>query len=84
MPRRDRTGPWGLGSRSGRGLGPCGSGRVSARTRYAGRGLGYRGRFCARPGFWGPLEESEDRDWLREKRDFLREELAALEEYLED
>ncbi len=26
MPRFDRTGPWGFGPRTGRGLGPCGYG----------------------------------------------------------
>jgi len=35
MPGRDGTGPFGLGNRSGRGMGPCGRG-----LRGAGRGLG--------------------------------------------
>jgi len=36
MPRFDRTGPLGLGPRTGRGLGPCGRGLAF------GRGFGFR------------------------------------------
>jgi hypothetical protein len=38
MPGQDRTGPLGLGTLTGRGLGPCGCGM----RRGFGRGLGYR------------------------------------------
>jgi hypothetical protein len=63
MPAGDRTGPWGLGSRTGRGLGYCsgfrapgfmfpgpglGFGRGFGSGRGFGRGMG-RGR-----GFWHP------------------------------
>lgn len=60
MPGRDRTGPQGLGSKTGRGLGPCGAGieevPVSERDlgffRRLGRGLGFgragRGRGMGR------------------------------------
>lgn len=87
MPRRDGRGPMGQGPATGRGLGPCGYARVSPRRRYSNRGLGFRrrpgfGPFG--PGFCGYLDESKDRELLEEKRNLLREELAALEEYLED
>ena len=40
MPRGDRTGPWGQGSRTGRGLGYCGGYPSPGFTRYAGMGWG--------------------------------------------
>ena len=38
MPNRDRTGPRGMGPRTGRGLGPCGTGM----RRGFGRGQGFQ------------------------------------------
>jgi hypothetical protein len=65
MPGGDRTGPLGVGPRTGRGLGYCGGydmpgfadpafGRGMGRRRGWGDGLGWRHRFFAmgRPG-WG-------------------------------
>jgi len=40
MPGGDRTGPEGKGPRTGRGMGPCGSGSGRGRGRGAGRGTG--------------------------------------------
>lgn len=92
MPRRDRTGPMGWGPRTGRGLGPCGYGRVSPRRRYSrrgfggGQGFGFRGRPGGRPfgGGYGLYPEVDDRELLKEQRDLLREELAILEDYLKE
>ncbi|RUM87793.1 MAG: hypothetical protein DSZ24_05335 [Thermodesulfatator sp.] len=63
MPRGDRTGPWGWGPRSGRGLGFCGGfGRPGFMVPGPGRGFGRGGRGCGffltgLPGwarwFWG-------------------------------
>ncbi len=69
MPRGDRTGPWGLGPMTGRGMGYCagfpgpgfmspgpgfGSGRGFGFGRGFGRGLGFgRGRGWSRAGFGG-------------------------------
>ncbi len=39
MPRFDRTGPMGMGPRTGRGFGPCGSGSGRGLGRYSGRDL---------------------------------------------
>ncbi|WP_459836974.1 DUF5320 domain-containing protein [Halanaerobaculum tunisiense] len=45
MPNRDGTGPEGLGSKTGRGLGPCGNGRRSQNgSRGKGRGRGRQRR----------------------------------------
>jgi hypothetical protein len=43
MPRRDRTGPWGEGPRTGRQMGPCGGGAqpdTPARPGWRGFGFG--------------------------------------------
>ncbi|WP_434075985.1 DUF5320 domain-containing protein [Moorella naiadis (nom. illeg.)] len=69
MPRGDRTGPWGLGPRTGRGAGYCngfpvpgfmnpafGFGRGLGRGRGLGLGLGRRwglGFFPPSYGWWG-------------------------------
>lgn len=42
MPGQDRTGPFGQGSMTGRGLGPCGCGMRRGATRGNGRGSGFR------------------------------------------
>jgi len=69
MPRFDNTGPWGLGPRTGRGLGPCG------------RGYGYR-RFASPRNEKAALDE--DIAILEEELKTLKEEKAALEEELKD
>lgn len=70
MPAGDRTGPWGLGSRTGRGLGYCsgfqapgyafpgpglGFGRGFGLGRGFGRGLGRGFGIGRRRGSWWPL-----------------------------
>ncbi|MDD5253645.1 MAG: DUF5320 domain-containing protein [Candidatus Nanoarchaeia archaeon] len=44
MPRQDGTGPEGLGSLTGRGLGPCGCGMQRRYVRGFGRGFKARSR----------------------------------------
>jgi hypothetical protein len=59
MPAGDRTGPWGLGPRTGRGLGYC-SGYPAPGFMYPGPGMGFgrgfgRGMRMGRGrGFWRP------------------------------
>ena len=74
MPKFDKTGPVGMGSRTGRGFGPCG----------LGLGLGWRGRFGAGRGmgrYFGCW------NWPKTKKDQLKalaDYKKALEEELED
>jgi len=42
MPGQDGTGPQGLGTMTGRGLGPCGGGMRRGYGRGFGRGFGFR------------------------------------------
>ena len=57
MPGFDRTGPLGLGPRTGWGLGPCGGGRAwgrGGRGRWFGRFFGgFRNRFGGGGRGWG-------------------------------
>jgi hypothetical protein len=50
MPAGDRTGPWGLGPRTGRGLGYC-SGYRAPGFMYTGRGFGFGPGFGLGRGF---------------------------------
>ena len=68
MPRFDGTGPMSYGSRTGRGLGPCGSG--------LGRGCRYGERR-----FYTKKEESE---LLQDEAEALGEELKAIKERLSE
>ena len=66
MPRLDRTGPLGYGPRTGRGMGPCGTGMGW------GRGFGWRR-------FWTQKEEKEI---LADEAKDLEQELNAIKERL--
>ena len=67
MPGFDRTGPRGVGPRTGWGRGPCGAGMAFGRGWGFGRGFG-RGFGAG----WGPVEEVPESGLLAR--------LAALEE----
>lgn len=53
MPRGDRTGPWGFGSRTGRGLGYCAGFSTPGYTKGPGMGWGRGGGRGWRGGGWG-------------------------------
>lgn len=73
MPRFDRTGPLGMGPRTGWGLGPCGMGLGWRRRSGPGRGLG---RYFG----WGfPQTRKEQLEALGEYKKALREELEDVE-----
>lgn len=57
MPRGDRTGPEGLGPRTGRGMGYCGG---SSQPGFANFGFGFGGGWGRRSGGWG---RGADRGW---------------------
>ncbi len=72
MPGFDGTGPQGFGPRTGRGLGPCGSG--------FGRGFG-RGYKSAQP---ITLTEDEQKKFLEAEKEQLELELKQLKKRLEE
>ena len=74
MPGFDRTGPSGQGPRTGRGLGPCGSGTGFRR----GRGMGFARGFGPRRGL-GPRYDEQAEPTKEEQRMLLEAELQGLE-----
>ena len=79
MPAFDGTGPWGLGSGTGWGLGPCGAGM--GWRRGLGRGLRYGRGFGRR--FWGypyqpQITKKEEKEMLEDEVTDLEEELKAI------
>ena len=85
VPWRDRTGPWGYGPLTGRGLGPCGMGLRAGAGRGPGRGM-------ARA-YWGygpmigpayePTREQEIAD-LKAEREEVRRELEEISARLKE
>jgi len=87
MPGRDRTGPQGAGSRTGRGMGYCaGYDRPGFGFRRGGTGRGWRHRFFATgvPGWATPTPEQETADlnaqaeWLKGQLDAIQKRIAGL------
>ena len=84
MPMRDRTGPFGEGPLTGRGLGPCGRGMAFGRGfagrgfgRGLGRGMGFR-RMANVPAY-EPVELSKE-----QKAKILEAEKAEIEAELKE
>jgi hypothetical protein len=74
MPGFDRTGPWGYGPMTGRGLGPCGRGLA----RGFGRGRGMM--WAPSPGYapaYAPTREQELAD-LRAEKELVERELEEI------
>lgn len=73
MPGYDRTGPWGRGPLTGRGLGPCR------------RGLGWRRGFGRDYGFRvRPLTKEEEKEILKAEKEALEQDIADIKEKLEE
>ena len=76
MPGFDRTGPWGYGPATGRGLGPCRMGR--GMPRGFGRGRGFGPAYAQGYGYgYQPTREQEIAD-LRAEREALEQELGDI------
>lgn len=78
MPNKDKTGPVGAGPLTGKGLGPCGSGRGFGFGRGCGRGLG---RYF---GWNQPQTEEETKQSLIDYRKALEEELEDIKKQEND
>lgn len=75
MPRLDRTGPQGLGPRTGRGFGDCPQGYGP----YGyGMGRGWRRGFGPGQGYFRPSAK-EEKAILTEELDLLKEEMKEIE-----
>lgn len=84
MPRLDKTGPRGLGPRTGRGFGVCPPGFGPYGYGW-GMGRGWR-RYGFGPGWGYPFELSpkEEKDMLKDELDVLKEEIKDVETRLEE
>ncbi len=93
MPRGDGTGPTGAGSMTGRGLGYCAGPDTAEYGAGFGMGLGFAcrrgfGRGFGR-GFRGVFIADQDssktrKELLQERKDFLKNQLEAVDKQLED
>jgi len=89
MPRRDGTGPMGMGPMTGRGFGVCGSGFYGRRNCY-GTGFGRRGygpRYGAGYGYgtgYGVKQDISEKEFLKNQKEFLESQIELIERELED
>ncbi len=96
MPRRDRTGPMGMGPMTGRGFGPCGEigmpryappfpGGGSWRRGGPGRGWQHRFHVPPMPGRFAPSVSGEqEQDWLKAQAADMEEALKQIRERLNE
>ena len=80
MPQQDKTGPQGMGPKTGRGFGPCGPGMGMGfgRGRGFGRGLGrYFGWNC-------PLSKQDKVEDIKNYQKALQEEMEDVNKELKD
>jgi hypothetical protein len=96
MPGGDRTGPTGVGPRTGRGMGYCSSNdqpgyagaapgfRCGFGFRRAGMGRGWKHRFYATgvPG-WAALTAEQETTELKAQAESLKEQLAVIQKRIE-
>lgn len=86
MPRRDGTGPNGLGAATGRGLGLCVGADAAFEPCRAGFGRRGRGRgFCVAPNatITNVIPEERRREALTRRREVLRSRLADIDRRLD-
>ncbi|HUM56327.1 MAG TPA: DUF5320 domain-containing protein [Bacillota bacterium] len=87
MPGRDGTGPTGLGSMTGRGLGPCNGTGEAYRGAGFGRGCG-RGRGLGLGFFRGFSEfnasPKKQKELLQDQKNVLKNRLEEIDKQMED
>jgi len=78
MPGFNRTGPSGLGPRTGRGYGPCRQG--------LGRGIGYGRGYGMGYGmsYRAPITNKQEKEILTEDMSVLQEEIKAIKERIKE
>jgi hypothetical protein len=92
LPRGDRTGPWGFGSRTGRGLGYCAGYSTPGYTRGPGMGWGrgYGWGFYPPdvappyPPAVAPPSPADESKYLEQTLTNLRKEMELIEKRLEE
>ncbi|EPY2273912.1 DUF5320 domain-containing protein [Clostridium sporogenes] len=86
MPRRDGTGPMGIGAKTGRGMGFCNVATKAVRTIGGlGLGLGYRRGFKRKSGvnnFNNMINFKNQKDLLTYQKDILEQRLDLIKDQL--
>ena len=89
MPRRDGTGPMGMGQMTGRGLGLCGNRFYGRRNCYGtgfgrrGFGPGYGAGYGYGPGY-GARQDITEKEFLKNQKEFLESQIELIEKELDD
>ena len=81
MPRKDKTGPMGIGARTGRGLGTCDGSSALARCAGPGRGMG---RTMGRGMNFNQEETQTSKEILTSQKELLKERLNLIQKELEN
>ncbi len=83
MPRRDGTGPVGMGSMTGRGFGPCTTSKVvrAGASLGLGLGLGLARRFAGRRNF-AQNTAVDQKELLAQQKELLQARLDSIDEQL--
>lgn len=96
MPKRDGTGPVGVGMITGRGLGPCAGANPPNYRPGFGAGFVRASSFPCRRGFSGwiggferdfagdPVSPKTRKELLNDQKDLLKDRLEAIEKQLEE
>ena len=85
MSRRDRTGPMGAGSMTGRGLGNCTGVNAAKHGAGHGRGLGLARRCGCGNGFAVNVASSTiPKELLQKQKDILQKRLEVIDKQLEN
>lgn len=83
MPRRDGTGPMGMGAMTGRGFGYCNSYKTPSFIGRMGLGVGTGRGFCRFPYNYN-LSPEEKKEMLIRQKDVLENQLETIKKQLED
>jgi hypothetical protein len=81
MPQQDKTGPTGMGPKTGRGMGPCGDGSGAGLGRGRGFGRTMCGRFYRQ---YKAMPKEDKEEVLKEEIEDLKQELEMAEEELKE
>lgn len=84
MPRRDGTGPMGMGEMTRRGMGFCNTSRTYGRMGGLGRGWRFGCRRIDRFALKDDADSKDEKDILIEQKNFLENRLNLIKKELEE
>ena len=88
MPKRDGTGPMGMGALTGRGYVFCGNRFYGRRNCYGmgfrGRGFGYGPRFGFGSGYGYARQDMTEKEFLEKQKELLKSQIDIIDRELDD